>query len=264
MYPILFQWNTWIIPTWHILFLLAVFCGYRYMQRLRSQIAPGIPIRYLDTLFALVYIAGFLGARLFSFFTDESLYDPLVQIPLWHIFVPGPMTFYGGALAGFGMGLGFCLWKKMPLGALLDCLIPAVLLGLCIGRIGCFLNGDDFGLPAQISPNMPTPWWVVTFPNHPVPVPRYPVQLMESGASFLLLLCCAFLRKRSLRVGQVGLLGIIGYGLVRFFLEYLRGDVRGWVVEAFLSPAQLVSLLLVAAGVVTLYGQKLGLFGSSD
>ncbi len=253
MYPILFQWNQWILPTWHVMFVLAAFCGYFYMQRLRKAAAPEISARTLDSLFVIVYVAGFIGARLFSFFTDEPLYEPHVQVPLWHILLPGPMTFYGGALAGFGAGLWFCLWNKVSKASLLDCVIPAVLLALFIGRIGCFLNGDDFGLPVPIHPGEPVPWFAVTFPNHPVPIPRYPVQLFESGASLLLVFVCIACRKRNLPKGWTGILGLMGYAVARFFLEYLRGDPRGWVIDQVLSPAQLVSILIFVIGLARLF-----------
>ena len=230
------------------------------MQHLRKQVATAISARSLDSLFVLVYMFGFFGARLFSAFTDEPLYSHQPTHPMWYMWLVGPLTFYGGALAGGSVGFLFCRWNRMPWMQLLDCIVPAVLLALCIGRIGCFLNGDDFGIPIPLKPGASIPWWAVTFPNHTLLIARYPVQLMESGGSLLLVLMCRRLCLLPLPSGGSGIFGIMGYGVLRFFLEYWRGDLRGWIIPHVLSPAQLVSLVLVGACGVSLYRQRRACF----
>jgi len=226
---------------------LGALCGYVYLHHgLRDTPLSG---RFLDGFFALTYGAGLVGARLFSRFTDEPLY--IVDAPLWSIFIPGPMSFYGGALAGGLVGYGYCWWKRVAVGWVLDCTIPALLIALAVGRVGCFLNGDDYGIPVALGISGQVPWWAVTFPNHELPIPRYPVQLMESLGCLVGVVGVRVLSQQGkIRYpGQRGVLGILGYSLLRFGLEFLRGDEREAGPPGWLSPAQWVSLGLFLGAV---------------
>ena len=91
------------------------------------------------------------------------------------------------ALGGTYCGVVYCWWRKIPLRQAIDCALPAILLGLAFGRVGCFLNGDDFGKPIALPSE--EPWWGVIFPNLSDNLVRYPVQLWETlFASFFALL----------------------------------------------------------------------------
>jgi phosphatidylglycerol:prolipoprotein diacylglycerol transferase len=164
------------------------------------------------------------------------------------------MTFYGGAILSFVCGFIYCRIKKVSASTLMDLAIPAGLLALSIGRIGCFLNGDDFGKAVPLKPGEAAPWWSVTFPNLEDAVPRYPVQLIEAFTVLILvlILTTAFVPlRRNFRAGAVGYFGIIGYANLRFFNEYYRGDLRGFVGNS-LSTSQFISLLILAAAALSL------------
>lgn len=215
------------------------------MFRLRSHALPEFPERELTRIYLLCYVAGYFGARLLSIPIEQGdvrgvmpWVDALLQF--------GPMTFYGGALAAaLAAGL-YCLVRRLSLGDVFDLGLPAGLLGLALGRIGCFLNGDDYG--KAVGDAASSPFWAVVFPNLGDGLARYPVQLMESGFAALLsaLLVCKFSAIRaSLRPGAVAILGALAYGNIRFALEFLRDDFRGSVLAPWLSTSQFISLIIV-------------------
>jgi phosphatidylglycerol:prolipoprotein diacylglycerol transferase len=255
MLPILFNSPYIIIPAWHTFYMLGAIAAFFTMKRLARAHCPNLQHQFISQLFTIAYISGYFGARIFSIFVDEgnltTAWDRLAALGRF-----GPMTFYGGFIGAIVMGSIFVLAKRKPLSDLLDISVPAGMIGLGIGRIGCFLNGDDFGLPVPTELSANPPWWSVTFPNLEDGVARYPVQLMETALVFLLAFIImknyASIRGR-FGPGSVGISTIIGYGIIRFGLEYLRGDERGWVVEDVLSPSQLVSIVLVVGGIMSLF-----------
>lgn len=238
MYPILFSWGDLIIPSWHALFVLAAFMAWWTLGLWRRLAWPEGSVRSLDLLFVIVYVSGYIGARGFSIFIEGE--------SVTRIFVPGSMTLYGGVLCAAFTAIIFAHWKKLSLLRLADLALPSLMLGIAIGRIGCFLNGDDFGkaLPDQID----IPMWALKFPNLGDNLARYPVQLAESFICASIASYCW--SKRSLlkrRPGLIGTIGIVGYAVTRFILEYYRGDDRGHFLSDAFSPAQVLSIALIVA-----------------
>jgi len=130
----------------------------------------------------------------------------------------GPWGFWSGGLSSMGgVALGFLAAAGVawllgePLAALLDALVPAALLGLGIGRIGCFLGGCCMGRPTDL------PWGVV-FPELGPP-PRHPLQLYSAAADLGLV---GMLLALEGPPGAVARLGCLGFGLVRAALDALR------------------------------------------
>ena len=158
-------------------------------------------------------------------------------------FVSG-LTFYGGLLGGSLIALPGCLvlGKKDKLSlTLLDILAVCVMIGHSIGRIGCFLGGCCYGRATSGFLGIPYPIkgeWVRV----------YPVQFYESIFLFLLFLFSYRHISNSLERY------LIGYGIFRFLIEFLRGDDRG--VQWVLSPSQWLSILLIFSGIFVLYARK--------
>ena len=145
----------------------------------------------------------------------------------------------------------------------LDCATPALALGLCLGRLGCFLAGCNGGLPSDLS-------WAVRFPRgtavfyhqlqagliqewDKLAISAHPTQIYESLfglAAFVLLL---ILFKHKQWHGQVFLSGILWYSIYRFATEPLRADTGGLHPFGILTFSQFVSVLLGVASVVGLF-----------
>lgn len=241
MYPILFQWNSIMIPSWHFFYALAGIACIFFLKSLRNRHYDALSSKHLSWIYFYAYLGGYIGARIFSIIIEQDVRSSMAFLS--QLIQLGPMNFYGGFTGAIIFSSLYVLKKSMEYRKIFDISILTGFLGLSIGRIGCFLNGDDYGIAAA----RPS-WWSVTFPNHELPVPRVPVQLMESFAVGV----CVFLLSRYFEVirekkgaGFIGLTLISFYAVLRFFLEFLRGDFRGWFIRDYLSPAQGISLILM-------------------
>lgn len=161
--------------------------------------------------------------------------------------------FYGGFLGAL-VAVAIFFWRNPDLGVwrLSDLCAPAIALGQGIGRIGCFMAGDDYGSRTNVP-------WAVTFTDPvastiggaPLGVPLHPVQLYESVFCFALFGFLVWLARRKRFAGQVILTYALVYAAGRFVLEYFRGDVdRGFVFGDLFSTSQFIALLIAAAAVV--------------
>jgi phosphatidylglycerol:prolipoprotein diacylglycerol transferase len=175
VFPVLFEIYGWPIPTWHVMYCLGALAAYYLFIGLAERYAPSVWISDLNRLYGIAYIGGYGGARLFSVLVDEGVWQP--SAIFLRLLVPGAMTFYGGLCGALLFGVGFVWFRALPLGALWDAAAPAGFLALAIGRVGCFLNGDDYGI--SVAPGIhgePAPWWAVVFTNHSNPLPRGPAR----------------------------------------------------------------------------------------
>lgn len=157
----------------------------------------------------------------------------------------GGGVFYGGLLGG--MAAGAIYFKKASLNAeYADIAITSVPLFHVFGRIGCFMGGCCYGIESSFG---------FTYTRALVPeangVSRFPVQLLESLLCLLLFLAMYFLIKRRLLCGKLVPFYFISYGIIRFSLEFLRGDeIRGrWLI---FSTSQWISIVLIIVGIIWL------------
>jgi phosphatidylglycerol:prolipoprotein diacylglycerol transferase len=124
--------------------------------------------------------------------------------------------------------------------------------GLFFGRLGNFINGELYGRPSTVP-------WSMVFPADPMHVPRHPSQLYEAiGEGILLFLVLRTLERRSVAGGwyRPGLLAatfLIGYGVVRFLLEFTRQpDTQLGLVLGPFSMGQLLSASMILLGLILL------------
>jgi phosphatidylglycerol:prolipoprotein diacylglycerol transferase len=157
------------------------------------------------------------------------------------LFSRGGLSWYGGVIGGVGAGLAYITFKGWPIVPILAAATPALAFGHLIGRIGCFLVGDDYGTPSILP-------WAVAFPEGlpPTTVPVHPTQLYE--AIGLGLLGWVLLRWRHSAVPDAIVLGryTVAAGMLRFVIEFIRVNER---VVFGLSLAHLVSLAAIAVGI---------------
>ncbi len=248
MYPILIDLGPIFLPAWHAFFVLGAFAAYFYMLRMRPRVAPEISETNLAVTFVFGYVGGYFGARALSILTNElatvnSTVDFLRQLLTF-----GAMTFYGGFIGSALFAWSYARFRRLNIWALLDLALPAGILGLAVGRIGCFLNGDDYGR-ATSAQGAAAPWWSVVFPNLGDGVARIPVQLLEMGVGAVIAFgCVVYACQRRFRVGRgyVGLAAAASYAVARFFLEFWRGDPgRGTLLVPFLSTSQTISIAVL-------------------
>jgi phosphatidylglycerol:prolipoprotein diacylglycerol transferase len=165
--------------------------------------------------------------------------------------------FYGGFIGALlAIGLYFLKRHKLSFWPVADLCGPAIALGQAIGRIGCFMAGDDYGKAATHLA------WAVTFTDPdaagiggaPVGMPLHPVQLYESGACFLIFLFLVWLSRKRKFTGEIILSYALLYAAARFGLEYFRGDVdRGFVFHGMFSISQFIAIIIAALSVVLMF-----------
>jgi phosphatidylglycerol:prolipoprotein diacylglycerol transferase len=161
--------------------------------------------------------------------------------------------FYGGFIGALlAAGIFFRRHPQLPFWRAADLCGPAIALGQAIGRIGCFMAGDDYGRPTHL------PWGVAfTDPDAariggaPLGVPLHPVQLYESAVCLVLFVLLVRLTRRKRFDGEVILAYTLAYAIARFVIEYLRGDAdRGFVFGGLLSTSQFIAAILGPVAVV--------------
>jgi phosphatidylglycerol:prolipoprotein diacylglycerol transferase len=170
---------------------------------------------------------------------------------LKELFSIGPMTFYGGACAAVLLGCIYARRRAVDLKMGLDLGVLGGVFALAIGRIGCFLNGDDYGVP--VADQSQPPWWAVRFEVlQDGGLYRFPVQIEESLACFFIGIFGLYLLKKSydnafaVRSGRTAAWLALLTSAHRFFNEGFRGDPRGFFPGTQLSTSSGISLLIVA------------------
>ncbi len=258
MRPVLFEAFGFPVPAWHVLFVLAfcvAFFHLFFVSQLRPQLfggrAPFVgELEKLVIFSAVVYAVGLVGARLVDLLGLASVPDFGAHSHAHSHSVDGPLTFYGSiGCAGLVAVVLLRRWR-LDFWNALDFVAPAVLLGLAVGRVGCLLNGDDYGalLPGVNPENAPFWSWPAMGPGLGY---RYPTQLQESLASFALWASgtvALWWRCRGgpkLPVGSVGVALTVLSCANRFANEFFRGDPRGYFFSTPLSFSQGVALVLV-------------------
>jgi phosphatidylglycerol:prolipoprotein diacylglycerol transferase len=177
----------------------------------------------------------------------------------------GGLVFYGGFVGGIAFGA----WKAKKLGMNLlstaDLAIAAAFVGIGIGRIGCLLVGDDYGRPAPEGLPFPlavrVPEDLVTPPFDRSQWDRetagklvYATQVWLSANAFALAILARYLLERRRFAGQLAATVTAVYCVVRFAVEFFRGDdaARGMVLDGSLSTSQAISIPLFALCLVAL------------
>jgi phosphatidylglycerol:prolipoprotein diacylglycerol transferase len=182
-------------------------------------------------------LGGRLGYILFYKFADYAT-EPWRIFYLWE----GGMSFHGGML---GVILALALFaraRRQDWLAVTDFVAPLVPIGLATGRLGNFINAELWGRPASVP-------WAMVFPNVD-DLPRHPSQLYELALEGVALLAFLWWFSRRPRPrGAVSGAFLLGYGLLRFLVEFTREPDRHLgVLAAGLSMGQWLSLPMAIAG----------------
>lgn len=235
MFPVLFRIGAFEVTSFGVLVALGALAGSWVFGRELEARGLG----HASSLAAGGLIAGLVGAKLLwvvEHFGEEPTFDLLTS--------RGGLSWFGGLVGGVGIGLLIVVYQRWPIVPLLASAAPAVAVGQALGRVGCFLVGDDYGLPTGLP-------WGVAFPRGlpPTSTPVHPTQLYE--AAFLAVLAWLLVRWRRHGTSDPVLLGryCVLAGAFRFALEFVRINVR---VAVGLTVAQYAAAGLLAVGLALL------------
>lgn len=210
------------------------------------------PKELIQNYFLWTLLAVMVGGRLgYVLFYNPAFY---IKHP-WRIISPFDfsdgfryigifgMSYHGALLGIFLSTLIFCLKNKVKALRLGDLLAPAISLGYTFGRIGNFLNGELYGRVTSVP-------WGMYFPLDPTGQLRHPSQLYEAFLEgFLLFVILWSIRKIRIFDGFHVCLYLIGYGIARFAVEFLRQpDPELGQVWLFLTMGQMLSLGMIGGG----------------
>ncbi len=245
MYPVLFRWGDAALFTYPVIFGIAFFVAlFVWIKETRPY---GVPVDKIINLCLGAFFSGLLGARALHVFVE------------WRAFWEGSKSWSapweGGVvfLGGFVAAAAFLFWRLPKSGLArrigFDTAAPAIAWAHAVGRLACFANGCCHGKICDLP-------WAVTYRDplsaaRPLGVPLHPSQLYESAGLVILAVMLQHNNRKLAAARRFSSSAIYlgGYGLLRFAIEFTRGDPeRGaW---GGLSTSQWISLTLILGAVL--------------
>jgi phosphatidylglycerol---prolipoprotein diacylglyceryl transferase len=214
----------------------------------RRAMQIGIDPETIVDLGPWLLVGTIIGAR--TWYVVSYWDEMFAGRPLTEIFMVqhGGIVYYGGLIGASLACAVFAAVKKLPLWKLADVLAPSIALGSFFGRWGCLLNGCCYGRPTTLP-------WGIQFPSDHATYPNFvhPTEIYDSLLNLSLYASLAWLFRRKTFDGQVFAVYLIGYAILRSFVEFFRGDytpVHSW---GGLTPGQIVSIGIIIAGALLLW-----------
>ena len=257
MHPHLITTPFFVLPTFGLFLASAYLAALWWLMRGAKR--EGLIADKVAGLALWIIVGAILGAKAMMVirFFPEYLANPS---DLWSLAtLQSAGDFYGGFIAALIAALiYFKRHRELKGWQIADLSAPAIALGQGIGRIGCFMAGDDYGKPTDLP-------WAVTFRHPaaaeiggaPLGIPLHPVQLYESIACLIFFCFLVWLTRRKRFEGEIILVYAMLYAVARFLLEFLRGDMdRGFVLGGLLSTSQFIALIIILISVPLFFKRR--------
>ncbi len=244
--PDLFSIGPVRVRWYGVMYVLGFIASYFLIQKQqRSKEIGLVGTTAQDFIFYLaigLIVGGRLGYILFYEYNDLMAYikNPLEIIATWH----GGMSFHGGLIGSILAAWIFSRRKKMPFAAIIDSGVVTCPIGLGLGRLGNFINGELFGRPSDVP-------WAMIFPGGG-PLPRHPTQLYEALAEGVLLFAIMwYLRKKPFKDGMMIAFFLLFYGILRFIIEFFKEpDPQLGFLLGYFTMGQILCAAMVAVAVI--------------
>jgi phosphatidylglycerol:prolipoprotein diacylglycerol transferase len=247
--PILIAIGPFAIRWYALAYIIGIIAGWFYAraiivsERLWGGPAPFTVLDFDDFVIWItlgIILGGRTGYVLFynlPFFAAH----PIEIFQLWN----GGMSFHGGVIGCAVAIILFALRRRIPVLSLADVTAAVAPIGLCLGRLANFINGELWGRPADVP-------WAMVFPNGG-PLPRHPSQLYEAALEGIVLFIVLGLLVRAgalKRPGAVTGAFALGYGIARITCEFFREpDVQLGFFRGGLTMGMLLCIPLMLAGI---------------
>jgi len=237
MYPTLFKIGDLSVSSYTVMLVIAFLVA--YMLLISEIRRKGLSENLCDILLAAAIIGGLVGAKVLFLFQNATLSE-FMGDPVRYL--SSGYTFLGGLLGAILLGVIIARWYKINFWLLGDSGAPGIILAYAIGRIGCLLVGDDYGIQS----NLP---WAIAFPNGSPPtlVRVHPTQIYDTILMFLAFIFLWSIRKKDMPVGLIFCLTLMILGVERLLIEFIRTTSPSFIPG--LSQAQMISIgiIVVAA-----------------
>ena len=206
-----------------------------------SAIAPEQYEGLFTALILGVVLGGRLGYVLFYNF-DYYMHHPIHIFYVWQ----GGMSFHGGLIGPVVAGWWFCKKQQLPFMVLMDKFFVVAPIGLALGRLGNFINGELWGRVVANPADVP---WAMIFPSGG-PVARHPSQLYEMFLEGIVLFLVLWLtRHKDWPTGSRVAVFLLGYGIARIVCENFRQpDAQIGFLFGMVTEGMLLSLPMVVLG----------------
>jgi len=250
MYPTLIKLGSFEITTFGLMMFAAFIVGGWVLTRQFRRY--GLSEDAASSIVMAAAIGGIAGAKIYYAILFRD----------WHLLLDrAGLVWYGGLLGGVLCCSAYLLIKKIDFLTVADAAAPALAIGYALGRIGCFLVGDDYGRPTES-------WVGIAFPKGSPPTTAeslrqfgvhidpsippdqllrvHPTQLYESASAFVMFAILMYAAKRPHARGRIFGLFLILMGIERFLVEIVRAKD-----DRFLGPftiAQLISVIIFICG----------------
>jgi phosphatidylglycerol:prolipoprotein diacylglycerol transferase len=247
--PVLISIGPFAVRWYALAYIVGIIAGWFYAraiiasQRLWGGPAPITVIEFDDFIIWItlgIILGGRAGYVLFYNFPHFAAH-PAEIFQLWN----GGMSFHGGVLGCIVATILFALRRGLPTLSLGDITTAVAPIGLFLGRIANFINGELWGRPADVP-------WAMIFPNGG-PIPRHPSQLYEAALEGLVLLVVLGVLVRLGALKRPGLVtgaAALGYGVARIICEFFREpDVQLGFLLGGLTMGMLLCIPLILAGI---------------
>ena len=252
--PVLIDFGLIAIRWYSLAYIFGIIIGWWFGKKIIAHLIKNLnfefDVKKFDDLITYLIISLFIGGRIgYIIFYNLTYYisNPIDIIKIWE----GGMSFHG-ALIGIIIGTYlFSLKRNVPVFFLLDIIACVSPIGIFLGRIANFINGELVGKATDVS-------WGVIFPNLDM-LPRHPSQLYEAILEgiilFLILNILIFTRKY--KIGSSSCMFLIFYGAFRIISEYFREpDIQiGYLFDLF-SMGTILSFVMIVSGLVIINSFK--------
>ncbi|TXD49367.1 prolipoprotein diacylglyceryl transferase [Polaribacter sp. IC073] len=233
MYPKLLEFQNITIYTYAFCITFGTLIAVLYTK---WQAKKTLKIVLPNYFFYLIFIAGFIGGKLFLFFEKPAYYtqNPKSILDIFS----GGFVFYGSFICTIAVIIWYLKKHKIAILPLLDILAITTTIVHVIGRIGCFFAGCCYGKPTSS-------YFGISFPTTNS-ITVHPTQLYEVF-SILFIMSLLFVIKRNKQFnGQIFLSYVILYAIARSVLEIFRGDNRGFIMQDYISHSQFIAFILIS------------------
>ena len=247
--PIIFSIGPLAVRWYGLMYLLGFVCAFLVISRFSARRGLEISKEELSDMMFYAVIGVVLGGRIgYTLFYNGSYFlsHPLEIFYIWQ----GGMSFHGGLLGVIVALLLFCRRRQLSPWLVGDVVVASAPIGLGLGRIGNFINGELWGRVTDVP-------WAVIFPSAGSD-PRHPSQLYEAILEGPLLFCLLwFLHWRGTKTGIPFFSFFLFYGLFRFLVEFVRQpDAHLGFLWAGATMGQLLSLPMFLFGLAGLFFLK--------
>lgn len=252
--PVLIEFGPLAIRWYSLAYIAGLLVGWWYCLRLLkngalwSPAGPPATRDQVSDLLTWIIVGVIVGGRTgFVLFYNAEYYfaNPLDAVKIWE----GGMSFHGGML-GVVVALVVFSWKNsIPLLSLSDMIAAVVPIGLFLGRLANFVNGELYGRVADVP-------WAFVFPHDPSQLPRHPSQLYEAALEgVVLFIVLRFLTHRAKALRYPGIVAgtmLLGYAMARISVEWFREpDTQlGFLAGNWLTMGMVLSTPMGVAGAI--------------